>query len=70
MCIINYYTFCICLYSSSTGVSLPKIDTEALIFDLSGYTSVISPMKSANGPVIILTLSPTLTSSSILTACD
>ena len=30
------YTFCICLYSSSTGVSRPKIDTIALNFDLSG----------------------------------
>ena len=30
------YTFWICLYSNSTGVSRPKIETIALNFDLSG----------------------------------
>ena len=40
------------------------MDTVALSFDLSGYTSVIIPSKSENGPDMILTLSPTLTSSS------
>ena len=58
------YIFWICLYSSSTGVSRPKIDTIALNFDLSGYTSVISPINSENGPDKIMTLSPALTSSS------
>ena len=31
-----YYTFCICLYSNSTGVSRPKIETIARSFALSG----------------------------------
>ena len=45
--------------SSSTGVSRPKMFTSTLSFERSTSISLISPLKSANGPVTTRTCSPT-----------
>ena len=47
------------MYSSSTGVDLPKIETETFILDLSSSISSISPLNEAKGPSVTLTCSPT-----------
>src|ERR1044071_3534911 len=43
---------------SSTGVERPKIVTTTLSVDLSEFTSSTLPVKDANGPDFILTVSP------------
>ena len=47
------------LYSSSTGVARPKIETETLRRAASSSTSSTTPEKLANGPSLTFTVSPT-----------
>src|ERR1019366_895767 len=47
------------LNSSSTGVSRPNMLTSTLSFNWSSLISAIWPEKSANGPSLTLTVSPT-----------
>src|SRR5438477_4929441 len=49
--------------SSSTGVSRPKMFTSTLSFERSTSISLITPLKSANGPFETRTCSPTSYSS-------
>ena len=46
--------------SSSTGVSRPKMFTSTLSFERSTSISLMTPLKSANGPVTTRTCSPDL----------
>ena len=47
-----------CKKSSSTGVSRPKNETSTRILPFSWLISSISPRKSANGPSMMRTVSP------------
>ena len=49
--------------SSSTGVSRPKMFTSTVSFERATSMSEIAPLKSANGPVVTRTCSPTSYSS-------
>src|SRR5207248_11761289 len=51
-------TFSTCVYSSSTGVARPKIDTATLIRDFSSSTSSTTPLNEVNGPSETRTCSP------------
>lgn len=57
-----YSTVSIWSKPNSADVSRPNISTLTFNFIFSWSTSVTLPVKSANGPAITLTLSPTLTS--------
>src|SRR3989344_5832296 len=52
------HNFATCRKSSSTGVSLPKIETKTLSLPLASSISEMEPKNSANGPSTILTASP------------
>ena len=52
-----YYSLSTCEKSSSTGVSLPKIEISTLSFSFCTLTSSILPVKSVNGPATTLTTS-------------
>ena len=62
-----YSTVSIWSKPNSADVSRPNISTLTFNFIFSWSTSVTLPVKSANGPAITLTLSPTLTSISCWT---
>ena len=47
------------MYSNSTGVGLPKIETDTLSLDFSSSTSSTKPVNEAKGPSQTLTCSPT-----------
>src|SRR6266404_4104702 len=55
----QFHAFSTCQYSSSTGVFLPKIFTVTFSLPRSGSISSITPLKLRNGPLLILTVSPT-----------
>src|SRR3970282_1506342 len=52
------YTFSTSPKFSSTGVARPKIDTSTRTFSFSSITSSTTPVKSANGPVVMRTVDP------------
>ena len=43
--LLYFYSFSTCVNSKSTGVDLPKIDTETLSLDLSSSISSTKPLK-------------------------
>src|SRR6185312_15107825 len=51
-------TFSTCVYSSSTGVARPKIDTATLSRAFSSSTSSTRPLNEVNGPSQTRTCSP------------
>lgn len=53
------YSLSTCEFSSSMGVSLPKIFTVTFSFFFSGKTSLILPLNPAKAPEMTLTVSPT-----------
>src|SRR4051812_18016552 len=52
-------TFSTCVYSNSTGVARPKIDTATLSRPFSSSTSSTMPVKEVKGPSLTRTCSPT-----------
>ena len=46
------------VYSNSTGVALPNMETATFSLDLSASTSSTMPLNEAKGPSATLTVSP------------
>ena len=46
------------MYSNSTGVALPNMETATFNLDLSASTSSTTPLNEAKGPSATLTVSP------------